>query len=403
MSTRQVLVLVLIGMVGISAAWGQNKDSDPVKFSVRLGGETTDNRDSAPDATKEDNVDLSVAPRLEFLHVGEQTDVTFSYGAAFRDRSDPSPIQNDTEWHHDVDLGLKHRVSPRLVVSVLERFDYTDDPSIDMFGTTLRRDSSYAMNRVALVANAEIDERHALVLQAHHMMKRYDDDVAADDSDEDKVAAKTAIRRQITPTMGVELGINWLSFESDNSLGLDRGLQSAAAVLGLDKGLGENAEAAVQVGWQTVEYELDELESDDSLYANVSVTARPGASSRVTAEAEYGIRNSYAYPFVSQEHTHVFLEVLLEASESIIFGLSGEYRVEDYSADTLPMSVQMARAAAGLATSGEETTLLAKARVTCKLGDDFSVTLTQLFEDVESDVFTTFTRNATRLSVNKSF
>ena len=99
----------------------------------------------------------------------------------------------------------------------------------------------------------------------------------------------------------------------------------------------------------------------------------------------------------------MFLEMILKASENIEFGLSGEYRIEDYKEETLPASVAATRTAAGLATSGEETTVLAKAHVTCELGGDFSVTLMQLYEDVDSDVFTTFTRNATRLSLNKRF
>lgn len=403
MIANRALVLVLVGTLCAAAAWGQSKDSDPIRFSVGLSGEVTDNRDSAPDAVKEDNLDLNVEPRLELSHVGEHTDMSFSYGAAYRDRSDPSPIQNETEWHHDLDLRLVHRVSPRLTVQFDERLDYTDDPSIEAFGTALRRDSSYGMNRVSLSADAQIDERHALVLQGHHMVKRYDDDIAADESDEDKIVAKTGVRRQMSPTIGVELAVTWTDFASENSLGLDRGLQSTVASLGLDKQLGDSAQAALRVGWQTVEYALDELQSDDSVYANIRLTGQPTAMAHLTAEAEYGIRNSYAFPFVSQEHTHVFLEVLLEASQSIVFGLSGEYRIEDYSEETLPMSVAAARAAGGLATSGEETTLLARARVTCKLGGNLSVTLAQLFEDVESDVFTTFTRNATRLSVNKRF
>ena len=403
MSARRALVLVLVGMLTATVTWAQSKESDPLWFSIRLWGETTDNRDSVGDDDKEDNVDAAVQPKIGVRLSGESSDIKLSYAPAYRYRSDPSPIQNEEEWHHDLDLLLGFQATPTLRLSVDERFNYTDDPSLEMFGSTLRRDSSYNMNRLTLSANAGLGERHSVTLRGHHMVKRYDDDVVGDESDEDRIEAGAGLRRQITRTVGVEFDVDWMDFDSENSLGLERGFQSIMAGVGVDKTLGENARADLRVGWQTVDYTLEELESEDSVFASLRVTGKPGAAARVTAEAQYGIRNSYAFPFVSQEHTHVFAEVLMDASQSIVFGLSAEYRIEDYSEETLPAAVRATREASNLATSGEETTLLAKAHLTLKLDDDFAVTLAQLYEDVDSDVFTTFTRNATRLSVSKRF
>jgi hypothetical protein len=76
---------------------------------------------------------------------------------------------------------------------------------------------------------------------------------------------------------------------------------------------------------------------------------------------------------------------------------SAAYRTGQYDQDTVPIELRAASA------GGDETVVEVSAEALYRIGQDASLRLVQGFEDVDSDVSDSFTRNSTMLIMTFQF
>jgi opacity protein-like surface antigen len=397
-----VMAMSVASAVTVSAqSQAQEESGRALGGSVTVGGVSTDNRDSAADGAEESNVDLFVQPIAELNLQGDSTALELLLGPRYRYRSDPSAIQNEDELHLDSRINFSHRFSEQTSVRLRDQFNYTDDPEVEAGNAVLRRDSSYLMNRAMAGLNHKITQTLAVDVQVNHMLKRYDDSATAARSDEDRLHAGLILSRELNQTLSALLLVGAERTDSENDLGLDRGFDTAYAALGINKSLTQKTAFSLIAGAQGAEYEDDDLDSQVSPYLRASVKSEISRTLVFNAQASHQISQAYSYPFSSQNHTSIFGKMDWQAMSRLQLGLFLEYRIEDYDSDSVSES---APASAFLADrSGEEITLLGRASATVKLADRTKVTLAHLIEDVDSDVFVSFTRNATSLTLTQEF
>jgi len=395
-NTSRILVSALCGVILVSSGFAQEEpDSTPFEFAVTVKGMTTDNRDSAPDGVEDSNTDLFVTPRLDFVMESERTVLDLYYAPSYRYRSDPSDIQNEDEFFHELALSVKHQADTRLALRAKETYNYTDDPEVDRGGVTLRRDSSYSLNRVEAGLNYAIDRRTSVDVSGRHMVKSYDEDVAQEESDEDMLGGLVGLRRQVARTVAVSAFADYRTYDSESLENLDRGLDTVVGGVGIEKQFSEDLKGDLLVGWQSTSYENSAIDDDDTPYLRVGAEVSPNPDTVFKVYGSYSLENAYSYPYVSQERTQFHARLEWDASPKVSLAFSGEYRLEDYEKDTAPESP-----AAG---GGDETTLIAKAQLAYKLAHGTSLALVHLYEDVDSDVYVSFTRNATSLALTQRF
>ena len=376
---------------------------DALKFTVNIGGDYTDNRDSSP--IKQKTFDLYVGPRLDATAKwADDSSATFFYAPTYRYMTDPSAYQNKSELFHDLGLDLRQELANVIKVRVGECFNYTDDPSVQAGEATLRSDASFILNRVAAGATYLFSPLYNLDVHGENMLKRYSDSAVAQNSDEDSTSGGATLWRQVNNRFGVSLEGNAVKYGYNNSLGLDRGFTTVSGGLGVDGVFSPNFRAGLHGGVTEAQYEDSALASASSPYVNFSLQALPIPATRISASVSHSIQQSDIYPFASQKNTAFVGSLDWDAVPSrMTLTVSGTYQIGKYSEDSLPLSVATTPA-------GDRDSFAALIAATFKLNKDTSVTLSERYEDVTSSVssdandpFNPFTKNTVTVTVSRVF
>ncbi|OGV65530.1 MAG: hypothetical protein A2498_08405 [Lentisphaerae bacterium RIFOXYC12_FULL_60_16] len=387
----------------------------PVVFSVDLAAEYTDNRDSTSDDIKDDNTDLWIKPRVDMFFKGAgDSEFIFSYGPRYRYRSNPGDLQNDTDWQHELTLDANYSPTRDVGLRLTEAFYMTDDPSVQQFGTTLRRDSSFIYNSLALYANRAVSRRVSLGVNGSHRIKRYDDSDRAKDADEDGMGAGASCWYALSPLAGMVVAGGYNAYDYESSLNLERGVETMYGAVGLDYQLAKEIRVNTRLGFVTASFEDGSLGSMDAPYVDCTALYSPQPDTRFSAGITHSIRNADVYPFAAQTETALNLSMDWLATPRVLLLGGVQYRVGNYDTDAIPsafldvMSMDELRALGITGTELDETRMVFNAGVSYKLGDFTTIRLVQTHEQVESDVNVEFvstdsTRNATTLTLNQAF
>lgn len=390
---REILLTagVLLAVHGVAVA--QDDTTGPLVFSIEGAVEFSDNRDATP--VGESNFDLLVRPKVATILEWDKTQLDFSYAPAFRYRTDPSSVQNDTELQHAVAIMVGHELSRVLKVRFSENFDLTDDPSIQEQGTTLRRDVSYTWNRIGAGLNYQFSRLANVDVSVRNAMKRYDASAVAIEADKDSTEAGLVVWRQMSRTLGIMGVVRAVDYGYEDTETLERGFLSMFLGAGVEKQLGKDLRVGVRIGFQTSDYDNSSLDSADSPYIIVQINGSTVPSLRFNGQLRYVTRDADVYPYSSQEYTGVSGGVEWDASPRVMMIGALAFGIGEYTAEGTP-------SAAG-AAFGDETTMVGSLGAVYKISETTSVRLTQSYEDVDTDISLPFTRNATRLAYMKRF
>jgi len=238
------------------------------------------------------------------------------------------------------------------------------------------------------------------------MVKSYDEDAVASESDKEGADAGVMFRRHLTRTLSV-LGLaNVSSFEHGGSEVIERDFSSVSGGLGIDTLLSTYLMASVQGGWTTLDYKDSSLGpdgdgSEEAPFVRLRIRGSTSPSLKITGIVSYSLRDSDVYPYASQKYTSLFTGVQWDPVPNLTLGLSGTYRVGDYDQDALPPNSEPAYTVSTV--GGEETTVIATAEAGYQITPDSLIKLVHRSEDVDSDVSTSFTRNSATLMYSIHF
>lgn len=411
-----LFVVFTVLTMGLSALASDGADG-PVEFSFSVKGEYTDNRDGT-EAEEEESFNTYVSPRLDLFVESERTLMDLFYEPSYIYRSDPSDIQNEDEWFHSLGLRSRFMPSPTFTLKLDERFEFTDNPSIEEEGATLRRDSSYSLNRAGAGMNWRFTRRQSIDVSGSHKIKSYEEDDVADENDEESFQGTVKLLHLFSRTLAGILTGSAGTYEYGSVPNVDRDFDMMFAGVGLETTINPQFNAGVQVGWKTLEYSDSELESADAPFVSARLEGEMGPSSRLYAAASFAKRDADVYPFASQEYTDFIGRMEFDISPKAILTLGGAYRMSSYDSDDLPtgaLDIEEAAEAADLADAGaivvdrdvsiggDDTTIIGMVELKYELTVQTYLKLAQNYEDVDSDVDFSFTRNTTSLALIREF
>lgn len=396
---RVLLVCCVVALVcGVTHAEVEGR---PWAISMDVSGQYTDNRDSAP-VNEQSNFDLYLRPRLDVFKYTDQSRYDIYYIPEFRFRSDPVEGQDDTELFHDLGVEVKHLFSERTTGRISDRFRYTDDSSAKSGGSTVRSNENYIQNRLDALLNFDVMEYSNLDLWGTWYFRDYEEDLPSVVSDEDLIRLQAMLRWQLNDTLSSILMLRGDAYTYDHT-SVDRDSSSFLGAAGLRNSFSDLLSGSLMVGAQMRSYSDSTIAGDgDTLpYGKFTVEYRTMATTRFDLVGSLGLRDSDVYPFASQEYADITLGADWE-NEGRNWLIDGDlgYRTSSYDEDQLPSSVDPTQLPA---TEGDENTTTVSAGVRYKFVDHASVAFRQLYEKVDSEVASSYTKNTSVLSVNMDF
>ncbi len=406
---QRLTVLVAVFMVGVVlsclAAETPSVAGRPVRASISVGMEYTDNRDSSA-GDKEDSLDWILNGRVDALLDWTQTVLDFYYMPSLRYRSNPSVIQRDADLYHDLGVSVEHRLSQRLKLSANEHFNFTDDPAVDVGGNVLRRDSSFILNRVKAAADYDFSRRLTGSASGYHTTKRYEDDVVAKQGDEDSIGGGVSAAFILDRDLIVALvgGVGMVGYNEESGVE-SRDFQSYECGVAVTRRYGIRTKGELAVGWKMLSFESDELGTESSPYASLGLLLALSPRTRFSGSLGYLLRDSDFYPFASQRYLTLDCGAEWDALvQRLTLRVNGGYRVGSYDSGSLRTADREQMEANGLPTKGDETVVLASVGVNWRIQKTYAVCLAQQYEHVDYDgALESFSRNSTRLTVTRDF
>ncbi len=381
-----------MSLLVVSAVFAQaGATGQPVRFSVGVVAESSDNRD-ATELNKQDNVDIFLRPRVD-IHLGDAASLfDFYYAPALRYRTEPGDNQDETDFQHHLGLSLRRGLSERLRLRLSDQLSITDDPKIEENGSVVRSDQSYVMNVAEAGLNYDLFRYSNLDLQVRNRIRRYDDDLVAARSDEDETSIRIQHRRSLTPTLRTLLTGEYRMYGYEDNPLFTRDFDSVVLAVGLENAFTESVIGSISVGWQTREYDDKTLDGDDKPYVRAEISGLLNPDLRIGAVAGYGIRDSDAYPYASQEYTDFSGFAHVKITQKLHLKVAGTYRLSTYD----PI---------GTRPGGDENVLVGDVDLAFIAMQSLTLMAGYRFEDIDADegVGASYTRNIARVGATLSF
>lgn len=332
--TTGLCISVLGGLVVFgqeqSGEWGK-----PWQFSLRVGGEFSDNRDGTA-TNKQNNLDGIVEPRAEFIwQDADRTRMQLMVMPQMRWHSHPrtadeGSAQESSELFGACGLELMHRPTPTVTLSAGDQLSYNDDPAQIENGTTARRSQSYVRNDAHAGVNAALAAAAGANLTAGVVTMRYRDSGAAQELDSDLFNIECAPYYNVGYGWTV-LGLIGASEFQAEKLGRMRGSAVETYHAGAEKKVTQDFVWTVLGGYQFVQYDNPALEPADMLSGNAEVVFMGTAPTRFRLSVEYGYMPPSMSDYSAQQATtyagSVDHDVL---ANRLTVRLQGQYRDSQY-------------------------------------------------------------------------
>lgn len=335
--------LMMVAVVGYLFAGGsalaQKDATDPWALSATLNSQFSDNRDGVSE-NKESNVDVSLTPRADLRwRDGDRSLLDFYLMPSIKWHSNPRDEssgegQNDAELFGAVGVDGSHRFTPRVGVKAGDALSYNDDPEITESGATVRQSSSHWLNNLHAGVDVELSQKVGASLMGSSIMKRYTDQVVADNQDEDIYQAEADLKYLMGSGYSVFglIGFSDFNAESSGAGSRNRGSQVLSYGVGIERVFSPDVTGKIAGGYQTAEYDDDALESTDTMNGNAEMTFRAASPTRFRVGGSYGYFAPNVRPYSIQTLTAVSGAIDHDVlSDRLTLTLRGQYSEGDYA------------------------------------------------------------------------
>ena len=402
--------LVLALVAGSKAA---SESTGPFKFSLRASVETTDNRDSTPDAIKESNTDIYISPRVDAIFDGGDSLLDFYYMPSYRYRTDAGKYQDTNKLLHDLGIDGRYDVSDRLSLRMKEFFKYTDDPTLASGGVNVTRDGMYIINNLSAGASVDVTPESRIDVDAMWHVKNYDESFFKY-LEEDSIDGNVALRHSLSRTVVGVVQAKALKFSygdiepvageaSETLANSDRDYSTLEGGVGLENQFRKDSKLSVYAGYTYMDFDEAKMDSVDAPYASIILDHNLNKATRLSASARYGLRNTDVRTFAAQAYSDVRADIAVDVSEDVTIGAGGIYRYSDYDKDYLTPAGATYRADNGLDDNGTEKTSIGYASISYKMTVDSVISLLYRYTHDDSDVSNDFDKNEGILSFIQNF
>jgi hypothetical protein len=242
------------------------------------------------------------------------------------------------------------------------------------------------------------------------MLKRYDESEVAEESDEDRFTGILRYERLHKRSLFLSAFGRYLFSERETLyrdtpeglIELDRGLYAVAGGLGARQVFSKYLQAHLDVGYEFVDYDSPDVDDNSAPLIDFRVINTPNEDHTITFDVLYAILDSYRFPYSSQNHFHFYVGWDWNILDNLTYGLNCEYRIENYEAERIGTNIPES-ALEEIVDDGDVITLFVRTYIQYQLPYEVDLRLAYSYEDTDSDVSATYTRNDVRLTAGKTF
>lgn len=433
MKRISALPAIVLGTAVASLAFGQD---DLFGLSVTAGAKFTDNRDAIDDGTlvngvpeqKEDQWAYYIGPTLSFYReISDRMEFKAAYSPVYTWYDNAREGTEDKKWEHTVRANFLYKFSNTTSIKFNEDFwftgqksyfygdDYSYDPSRDT-----RVNDDYYQNRFALAFSHFLTQDTYMSLSGRSRIKRYDEKEYADYCDEDEFGGRFDLMTVQSRFLTWGAFFDYTSWERKNDaskaagnelkIGVDyftAGLQASIDING-DK----DSIVYASVGYNHASYDADDLDDQD-MFGDSRLELRlfQQKDTQFLAGLRYGIDYSDVYPFSSQKDlaSYASLTQYLGQDRKFRASASIEYRTRKYD---LEDDLDPAAARYGYVKALQEAkdggdykrdSIYVRVAANYRFTDAFSAGAFYSFEDIDSDVGTSYSENIFGLNATYKF
>ena len=316
------------------------------------------------------------------------TFISLRYRPSFTWWSDREP--DDTDLHHDFDVVINHRFSPKVSVGVKNTLRLAEIPEAIDRGVKIRENDDYLYN----VTDANIDymllPRTHVVIGGRYTILRYDRDEVAVTEDYDIWAAGVTIRQRLTELTQLLLDYRREAVEYDAG---DRDSTSDYVGAGIEHAIGASFVGSLRGGYQRKDFDNSSVDSESSPYVDATITYIHSPRTRLSLGGGYSMFEADVFPFASQDRTLAFASLAHDLTAKISLYLSGSYQRSEYSGESaIPTAVAISKD-----FSGKEHVSQAGVRVAYRVNARNSLELNYQYITLDSDLRDDFDRNRVSL------
>jgi hypothetical protein len=388
-----VLLVTFLSALTLVAQEPSPELARPWGFSLRVGGEYSDNRDGTA-TNKQSNFDTIIEPQVILKYQdADRTAARFSLIPSLRSHSNPRTeaeggAQKATELFGAAELALMHRLTPTVTLNAGDRLTYTDDPRVIESGATERRSENFVQNNGNAGIDAAMTAEMGLGGKAGVVTTRYRDSRAAKELDTDLFTGEINAYYNMGDGWKA-LGLLGASEYQAEKIIRSRGSAVETYNAGFEKTITPDLTGRLMGGMQVIQYDNPALDSAHLMNGNFELTYRAAVPTRFRLGVDYG----YIPPSDSA----------YSAQKSITF--SGEVE-HDVLADRLTLSFQCQYVDSQYTSEGPEAQGGAEkfsrlgVHGTYHITEKWAFTGGYFFEKWDSEQRESFTRNLLDVSVN---
>lgn len=435
-------LFVCAALVPVAMGQGEVRPS-AIGVSLTVGVKQTDNRDATPDryivkdvrVEKESDTEFWFTPTISFFHeLDGRYRMRFSYSPSYIFYDNPREGGTDNEWSHAVRADLELYIGGRTEVSFSDNYwwsgakdwHYGEDYEFAPDELETRNDDYYKNDFVVAVKRT-LSADDYLRVSGKYNIKRYDDAELALFGDEDEYVFLAELMRREGRHLSYGLYSEYTAFDRNNGdsadpMGgsetagiIDVGVQyvNSGVQVSYDFLGNQNYILSARTGYNFMWYEADGI-SDDSMFGDSALELllfqRERTSGRIGMK--YGKEYADVFPYSSQKNTTLFGSIsrVLGKSNKLRLGATLEYRTRAYDlADIDPdaesygyYQERLARMG-GKDGDGKRDSTWVMLNASYKWTSNFSTSIFYSYENVDSDVDSSYTENTIGVNATVKF
>jgi len=429
----------LVGMcVGVAAA----NPPPTIGLSMTVGVKHSDNRDSIPSGylvndeviKKESQSEIWFRPTISLNHSIEgKYRLSFSYSPSYTYFDNPREGGTESEWSHAVRGLAEYHMSPRTTLTVSDNYwwsgakdwHYGEDYEFDPNETQTRNDDYYK-NNLSLAIRHQFSDSSWARATGRWNIKRYEEQFIADYGDEDEYVLLVELMRRHGRRLSYGIYSEYTAFDRNNGeaarpIGgsetpgrIDTGVQylNTGVQVAYDFFGDRSVVVSARTGYNYMWYEADGIEDDDKIGDSVvELLLFQQARTSGKIGLKYGKEYGNVFPYSSQENTTLFasLSRVVGRQNKLRVGADVEYRTREYELAKVDPDAEIYGYYAqwierrGHDGSAKRDSTFLRLHASYRWTEDFSTSVFYSYEDIDSQVDTSYTENTVGINATYRF